>query len=320
LICEGDDVRLRLQTDGLKFSWTPAGSIDDPFVKNPFATPTGTTTYMVTASISTCTASDDVIITTVPYPVADAGADTSICFNTTAQLHATSDGSSYNWSPAGLLQNAGTLFPIAHPISSTTYILYAYDTKGCPKAGTDSVFVNVETEIIPSAGRDTTAVINQPLQMAASGGLNYEWIPSTGLSATNISNPVAKYSRSPDEGFYVYKVLVSDATGCMDSAYVRVKVFTTQPEIYVPSAFTPNSDGHNDFFQIIAAGIREIELFQVYNRWGQIVFDSPAAHSLGWDGTYGGKAQPAGTYVWVVKATDYTGQPMVRKGTITLIR
>lgn len=320
VICEGDDVRLDLATDGLRFEWTPALSLDDAGLKSPMARPDSTTTYSVTAYISACSATEQVTVTTVPYPVALAGLDTSICFDTPAQLHASTDGSSFEWSPATALDNPHSLHPKLRPAQSTQFILYAYDTKGCPKPGTDTVYVNVEPEILPFAGRDTTVVINQPLQLQASGGVFYQWSPSLGLSATDISNPVARFTRTPSEGYHRYKVLVSDATGCTDSAYLQVRIFATEPEIYVPTAFTPNRDGKNDFFQIIAAGIRSIDQFQVYSRWGQLVYDAPVSHSRGWDGMYGGKPQSSGTYVWVVKAIDYTGRPILKKGTVTLIR
>jgi gliding motility-associated-like protein len=256
----------------------------------------------------------------VPYPVANAGNDTSICFNSTAQLHASTDGSSFTWSPVATLQDGTSLNPVATPGLSTNYILYAYDTRGCPKAGTDTIYVNVEPPLNAFAGKDTTAVINQPLQLHATGGLNYSWSPGVGLSANDIANPVARFSNPPAEGYYLYKVLVSDATGCLDSALVRVDVYSTMPEIYVPSAFTPNNDGKNDLFRMIAAGIQNVQMFQVFNRWGQMVYNSPVTHSTGWDGFYNGKAQPVGTYVWMVKAVDYLGHPLFRRGTVTLIR
>lgn len=320
LICTGDSIVLDIATDGLKFTWTPALTLSDAFAKSPTAAPDGTTTYEVTASISNCSARDQVSITTVPYPVANAGNDTSICYNTSVQLHASTDGSTFIWSPGSTLQDSTSLNPVASPGSSTSYILYAYDTRGCPKAGTDTVLVYVEAPLAAYAGKDTTAVIDQPLQLNASGGLNYSWSPSIGLSDIHIANPVARFSNTPAEGYYVYKVLVSNATGCLDSALVRVDVYSTLPEIYIPSAFTPNNDGHNDYFKLVAAGIQNIKLFQVYNRWGQVVYNSPVTHSTGWDGVFNGKAQPVGTYIWMVKAVDYRGRPIVRKGTVSLIR
>ena len=145
-------------------------------------------------------------------------------------------------------------------------------------------------------------------------------VTGVGLSAGNIANPVATYGKPPAEGFYNYTVFISNSTGCMDSAMVRVNIYSTLPELYVPSAFTPNNDGKNDFFTVVAPGIQHINVFRVYNRWGQIVYDSPLTHSEGWDGTYNGKPLASDTFVWMVQAIDYTGKVHFKKGTVTLIR
>jgi gliding motility-associated-like protein len=69
----------------------------------------------------------------------------------------------------------------------------------------------------------------------------------------------------------------------------------------------------------VAAGIRKIEYFNIYNRWGQLVFTTQNSNN-GWDGSIGGEVQNTGVFVWLVKAIDYTGKPYFQKGTITLIR
>jgi gliding motility-associated-like protein len=91
------------------------------------------------------------------------------------------------------------------------------------------------------------------------------------------------------------------------------------PEVFVPSAFTPNSDGRNDILRPIAVGMQRIELFNIYNRWGQLVF-STSVNGTGWNGTVNGQQQGAGTYVWMVKAINYNGAPYVQRGTAVLIR
>jgi gliding motility-associated-like protein len=167
------------------------------------------------------------------------------------------------------------------------------------------------------AGNDTSVVVGQPLQLNATGGIDYLWVPGTSLNRANINNPIAMYNGSFDS--IQYKVLMINENGCQDSAYVTVRVFRTNPQIFVPSAFTPNGDGKNDVFRPIAVGITNIEYFRVYNRWGQLVF-STTTNESGWDGRIAGKDQGSGTFVWVVKATDFTGKAVFAKGTVTLIR
>src|SRR5262249_16963714 len=133
--------------------------------------------------------------------------------------------------------------PLAKPPGTTPYILYTYDTKGCPKPGIDTILVTVLPDIHAFAGRDTAVVIGQPLQLGASGGVAYSWFPSTGLSEYDIANPVAVYN-APSAGIQ-YKVYISNEAECVDSAFITVKVFSTRPTVFVPTAFTPNSDGRN---------------------------------------------------------------------------
>lgn len=316
-ICQGDAIQLHLSSDGLRYEWTPAQQILNPFVAFPTATTPFSTLYKVTAYIGSCSALGDVLVTTVPYPRVAAGPDIMICHDAAVRLNGSTDGKTVIWSPAGSLSNAAILNPVANPRSTTNYILAAYDTRGCPKAGRDSVLVTVLPDIIAYAGRDTAAVVGQPLQLKASGGVRYNWIPGEGLSAVDIPNPIAIHytpSSSID-----YKVMVYNEADCVDSAFLQIKVFKTRPSIFVPTAFSPNGDRNNDVFRFIAAGMQNIEYFNVYNRWGQMVYSSSTGIT-GWDGTVGGKAQAAGIYVWSVKAVDYTGAVYTQKGTVTLVR
>ncbi|THU36851.1 T9SS type B sorting domain-containing protein [Niastella caeni] len=316
-ICQSDTIGLRLQSDGLKYSWIPTSQVMNPTDPNPKVVTRFTTSYQVTASIGSCTATDQVIVTTVPYPVANAGADTTICFGTHARLNGSTEANAFAWLPASTLSNLKILDPVASPATSTAYVLSANDNRGCPKPGYDTIVVTVLPDINAYAGRDTAVITGQLLQLQATGGLNYQWIPSIGLSNPGIANPVANYP-TPSTGIS-YKVLVYNDAGCVDSAYIKVKVFKTMPSVFVPNAFTPNRDGRNDLLRPVAVGMTRIDYFQIFNRWGQLVF-STTTNEHGWDGTIAGKLQPSGTYVWLVKAVDYTGAPYVRRGTLVLLR
>lgn len=316
-ICQGDAIQLGASTDGLQYSWTPAANLDNPNILTPTAVTNTTTTYQITSTVGSCSATDDVVVTTVPYPIATAGPDPIICYNTSTQLNGSIVGSSFTWSPASYLSNATILNPIATPPRTTQYILSAYDTLGCPKPGRDTLVVTVNPKIIAFAGRDTTVVVGQPLQFNGSGGVNYFWTPSTGLNDPNIQNPVGIYGADIDS--VRYKLIVTDAIGCADSAYITVRVFKTNPYIFVPTAFTPNGDGLNDVVRPIAVGIEKINYFSIYNRWGERVFIS-SVNGQGWDGRINGRTQGSGVFVWMVSAVDYLGNHIFLKGTVTLIR
>jgi gliding motility-associated-like protein len=317
VICATDSVQLSAITDGLRVNWMPSSNMNNPTLLRPTVLPSATTTYQITATIGHCNATDDVTVTLVRYPGVNAGADTTVCFDTKAQLHASIRGSSFSWSPSSSLDNPGSLDPFASPGSTTRYVLTVRDNLGCPKPSRDTVVVNVLPKINAFAGRDTAVVIGQRLQFNASGGVGYFWAPSTALSRNNIKDPVGTYDGSFDS--IRYKLIVTNEAGCFDSAYVTVKIFRTIPKVFVPTAFTPNGDGKNDYVRPIAVGISEFEYFRIYNRWGQLVYSSPDTER-GWDGRIGGKEQNTATFVWVVKATDFTGKVFFDKGTVTLIR
>jgi gliding motility-associated-like protein len=317
VICSNDTIQLRINSDGLRYTWTPASQVLEPTFPSPFVITPTTTNYEVQAVIGGCSATARVNVRTVPYPMAYAGLDTLICYDTRAVLQGITDGSSSQWSPASSLTSASALSTVAAPSVSTHYVFTAYDTKGCPKPGSDSIYVRVLPDIDASVTADTSIIIGQPLQMSASEGYSYHWSPANYLSGKDISNPIATITEPFDN--FRYKIKIANEAGCADSAFMNIKVFATRPSVFVPTAFTPNNDGRNDVLRPIAAGMQRIEHFNIYNRWGQLIF-STRQNGHGWDGNINGQPQATNTYIWMVKAIDYTGSSYFQKGTVTLIR
>lgn len=316
-ICRTDPVQLIINSDALNYQWTPSASVNNATIQNPIATAGTTTLYTVTATIGSCSATKDIMVNTVPYPRADAGPDTTICYNTPAYLHGVHDGSIFNWSPVSSLVNSNTLNPVAYPARSTAYILTSTDDKGCPKPSSDTVLVTVLPKINAYAGNDTLVVVGQPVQLNAEGGVSYTWTPATGLSNPGIKNPIGTYGPEVDSIRYVVEVF--NSAGCSDTTGLTVVVFKTSPYVFVPSAFTPNNDGRNDVLRPIAVGVKKINYFRIYNRWGNLVFSTTSTEQ-GWDGRLGGTLQTTNVYAWMVEAEDYTGKTIFLKGTSTLIR
>ena len=311
-ICLTDSARLNPSTDGLRFNWTPANTLNNPTIKNPLASPTGTTDYFITAHIGKCNATDAVRVRTVPYPGSFAGEDTVVCFDDTARLNGSMLGSSFSWSPANTLSSARVLNPFAYPRQTTTYTLRVFDTIGCPKPGLSTVVVGVKPQIFANAGNDTVVVLGQPLQMRGAGGELNQWFPSTYLSNPNIPGPVAML---PDNFTYILKAYTPE--GCYDLDTINIKVFKTGPDIFVPNAFAPA--GRNNVLRPIPVGISQFDFFRVYNRYGQLVFQTSQA-GRGWDGNIAGRPQQTGTYVWMVRGIDYTGNVILKRGTAILVR
>jgi gliding motility-associated-like protein len=316
-VCAGDTFRLNPVSAALSYQWRASTGELVNNVKYPLVQPFVNTQYYVLANLGKCQDRDTLFIKTVPYPIAKAGPDTAICFGNKFQINAFIKGASFQWSPTGSLSNALITNPIAIPSKTTTYVLTVTDTIGCPKPFSDSIVITVVPPIQANAGRDTAILVNQPLQLNATGGSRYEWSPETGLSNAAIPNPVAIL----DERFtsILYHVRVYGQGGCYGDDDVLVKVFKTGPEIFVPSAFTPNGDGKNDVLKPITVGISVLKYFSVYNRWGQLLFTTSEI-GKGWDGNFANAQQPAGTYVFMAEGIDYLGKAVFRKGTSVLIR
>ena len=316
-ICRTDPVVLQLTSDALSYIWTenPAGNtLNDPTLKNPTATPLVTTTYHVVGNIGKCIAEDDITITPIPYPAANAGPDLTICFTGSAQLQA-SGGSIYSWSPTAFLTAANIPNPVAvNPTDNVRYIVTVRDVLGCPKPVKDTMILYVAKIIADAGPRDTSVVIGQPLQLGASGSTNYSWTPTTWLNDPLISNPIALPQNDIE-----YVVRVSNNAGCFDTDSIRVHVYKVLPGFFVPNAFTPNGNGNNDIFRPIAIGMKSIDIFRVYNRWGQMLY-SGTGNGAGWDGRFLGKPQETATYVWYAEGVDYLNNKIKRKGSVVLIR
>lgn len=315
-ICLTDTMRITTTSHALGYQWDPVNNLDNPTAKSPLANPSALTEYHVLANLGGCQARDTIIINVVPYPQANAGIDTLICFDGTATLNGSIVGSSFQWAPLGTLTNANTLQPLARPQITIAYTLSAFDVLGCPKPFIDTVIVIVQPKINAFAGADTNIVAGQPLQLNATGGTNYQWTPATGLTATNIANPIANLSTSIDSITYIVTV---GTNGCEAQDDIKITVFKTLPDIFIPTAFTPNKDGLNDVLKAIPVGIKKFEFFRVYSRWGQLLF-STTDFTKGWDGRFKGIDQPSGTYVFAAQGEDYLGKKLTKKGTVIIIR
>lgn len=219
-------------------------------------------------------------------------------------------GDQNSTSDVSRLQNPTYTYP--QP-GKKTVTLIVTNSKGC----LDTISKEIDIVSKATVSPDTVVVVGQQLQLLATGGDVYSWSPSTDLNDPNRPDPIAVYDGSYDS--IRYRVDVTTVEGCQDSAFVKVRIFNTKPQVFVPTGFTPNADGKNDVVRPVAAGIKKMEFFRIYNRWGQLVF-STTQSGKGWDGRINGKLQGTNVYVWIVKAIDYTDKTFFAKGTVTLIR
>ncbi len=317
-ICEGTTYTIPATSNASSFAWTSNGAMTGATSLTPVAAPTSTEWYYVTAATGICTKKDSVRIVVRPAPVADAGADFSICYGKTFQLNG-SGGTRYQWSPSTYFTTGADIAsPSAKATQNITYNLAVWDATGCRSLTTDPIRITVTPSVKIFAGNDTIAAMNQPVQLLVvetgnSGVTRYEWSPAVFLNDATIANPVAILQRDQR-----YVVTGTTPDGCVGIDEVLIKVYKG-PEIYVASAFTPNNDGLNDELKPVPVGMRELRYFRIYNRWGQPIFVTQNM-SRGWDGRINGIMQPHGTYIWIAEGVDYEGKVISKRGTVTLIR
>ncbi len=158
------------------------------------------------------------------------------------------------------------------------------------------------------------AVINLPLDLRArSFGASVLWNPAVNLDKATSYTPVFKGSAEQ-----LYTIDITTKTGCVTTDTQLVKLVKSI-EIYVPSAFTPNGDSKNDVLRPVMYGIKKLNYFRIYNRWGQLFYQTSDA-SLGWDGFFRGIKQEMQTLVWYVEGVGVDGNIHSKKGTSILIR
>jgi gliding motility-associated-like protein len=104
----------------------------------------------------------------------------------------------------------------------------------------------------------------------------------------------------------------------MDTIQKPLWVFNEE-QILVPSSFSPNQDGYNEEFTLYITGVKEYRM-EVYNRWGEKIFDSEIEKKLSWDGTFAGKPCQQDVYVVLLYYTDRLNKRNMTKKTVQLLR
>jgi gliding motility-associated-like protein len=314
-ICSGGSVQLgSAPIAGYTYSWSPAALVNSPTISNPIATPTASVTdFVVTVTnINGCVGHDTVVITVLPPLVANAGAPQTMCRNDSVQLGSTSmSGVKYAWAPKAGLNDSTLSSPMASPDSTVTYTLTVSEA-GCSSA-TGTVKVTVHQLPNVGATMNDTTTLGTPIQLTATGGVEFMWSPANGLSNAGIATPWA----NPDSTTK-YVVTVTDINGCVNTDTITVTVIAAN--LWAPTAFTPNGDGKDDIFYIRGPQISNFD-FGVYDRWGEQLFHSENM-TQGWDGRkqITGEKMPDGAYIYYVRGTLANGQAVNMQGMVNLVR
>lgn len=161
---------------------------------------------------------------------------------------------------------------------------------------------------------NTPVLITNKTTIAGNIPVTYEWHFSDGSVETT-----ADVSRTfSQDGDYKVKLIARSVYGCTDSTEQLIHVLS-HCTVWLPTAFTPNGDGLNDVLRPTMAGVKVLKRFAVYNRYGNLVF-STTKEGEGWNGTYRGERSASDVYVWMLEYMTLDDKPVLRKGTVTLIR
>lgn len=319
-LCKGEVARLDA-TPGGTYQWSGPGVISNAAIQ--YVSPEVTTTYSVTVTLPAgCTGTDMVTVTVLDPVSIDLGV-IKTCQGTPAIIFGEPQTAAAEYCKTFTRQNGcdsivcvtlqviptggNSALTICEGDSVAVFtgqfehITGNYCKTFTNSAGCDSthcVALTVLPPIVPPQVDSMIIVSGDTVQLQGPAGYaTYEWSPAEGLSCTNCQSPFA----SP-ENTLNYTLTARNSAGCEVVIVYRVVVFPPCFEqIQVPNAFTPNGDNNNDIFELVQPGRSGFEKairLQVYNRWGQRIYDSSTNPT--WDGNLGGKPAPPDVYIFIL--------------------
>jgi gliding motility-associated-like protein len=247
--------------------------------------------------------------------------DTSICIGSSVQFDLKITGKLINWIQEPGLSAYDIANPVAKPLLTTRYTAVVTDTGRCfTRTASALVEVNPIPEVDP--GPDLILPYNTPFTIKpvySTAISRYNWQPASLLSCTNCAEPSGIATTSA-----LFTVNVVSDKGCKSSAKIRLTLDCSDKNLLMPTAFTPNNDGLNDYFYPLTRGINKVRRFVIYNRLGELVFEKrdfkPNDRSFGWNGIYKGNLQPSGSFIYFVEAECDLGNVLNTKGNVVLMR
>jgi len=276
-------------------------------------------TYEVSLGVSNILLGcNDTMIKTLtlhPIPEVMAVGDT-ICEGNTGQISVANPEptSNYVWYSVEDIADTNAVTTSSMPLLTADYAVSVVDTNGCANSDTTAIFV---INPLVLSDWDTTIVIGDSvcLPINAEAGLYiFEWNPTDGLDCDTCGSPCIQ----PLEKV-VYSVSVTDILGCFTAnADYTVDIY---PETFLamPTTFTPNGDGANDVITLEGWGIKQLEEFRIFNRWGEEVFFT-TDEEQGWDGYYKGVLQNNDVYAYKIRAYTWRDELKTLEGYINLLR
>ncbi|RPD51786.1 PKD domain-containing protein [Paracnuella aquatica] len=321
-ICLGQSVQLQA-AGGVSYKWEGVVSaLGEQTVANPVIAPVQNMWYRVFVKNAQGCENKDSVFVKVHQPFKmEAPKTVVVCAGSETILEA-KGAATYHWSgPAGTLATTTGSQVKAKPFATAPYTVVGTDSAHC---FTDTAIVKVQVAALPSVktGPDQTLLTGSEITLSAKGSndvVSYQWYPADYLNCATCPQTVATPRKAID-----YTVTVRNNFGCIASDTIRLSLQCTDSRIFIPNAFTPDQNGLNETFSVRGRGVTIVKSMRIFDRWGGVVFQSNNTgfedRSGAWDGNIGGKKAPVGTYVYVTELICDTGELIVKKGTVTLIR
>ncbi len=310
----------------LNFLWTTTNGelVSGINSATPAISSPGSYQLIVTNSVNGCTDADEVTVS-MEGPSGTPNVNQPPCFgdNGSVSFTTVSGGQipySFSIDGGNSFSNQAT-YPDLEP---GVYQLIVQDANGCTLQATAAIVepapfeITVEPQISLTLG--DSFEINVQVNVPANEIELVEWFPGTYLSCTDCLNPVITPTNS-----FNYVVTVTTENGCEDSAPLLVLV-DKSTRVYVPNAFSPNSDGINDIFMIYSDPKYPVKIksFFVFDRWGESVYEyfdfPPNDPAYGWNGLFRGQLMNSAVFVWFAEVEFLDGSVKVLKGDVTLVR
>lgn len=318
-VCEKDTLIIRSSVQPAWYthyiySWSPGVNLDDSTKPVVVFKPGDSTLMILTVSTPAgCKGTDSTLIIVHPGNFATLDTTIRLCPHDSVILipMSTDDLTTYRWHPGIYLNDSMISSPWAHPITSQHYYAVATSRYGCLDTVHANIFVSANADI--HLGDSVTIYPGESYEIPTqSNCTSFTWFPPSGLSNIHVPNPVASPEVSTKYIVYGYTDY-----GCPAKDSINIYV-SPETLLDLPNAFAPGN-GPNNTFKVIRRGIAELTYFRIFNRWGNLVFETTNIDE-GWDGTYNGKPQPFGVFVYQVEAVAKNGRPFMKTGNVTLIR
>ena len=307
--------------DATNVLWYPsaaAGATGTATAPTPATGVPGVFYYYLNETVSGCPSPIDSIQVTIdPSPVVTVTPSmAAICPHDSVLLTANDADplDTYHWYPDIYTDDTLHSTMEVHPLTSQDYMVVVQNHFGCTDTARTAVTVHPAGIIFFSVGDSIVLHPGDSYHIQPSTNCAFiNWFPPVGLSAANITDPVAMPSTNT---MYVAEGTTEFGCRVTDSLYFHV----TDETIYgVPNAFTPGN-GTNTIFKLIEEGQGSLNYFRIFDRWGVQVFETNTVEN-GWDGNYKGQPQPQGVYVYDIQAvSSRTGKIVSMQGNITLLR